>query len=114
MSKHTNGPWEAYNSQGGVIFQRWRVASRGKTKGISIPVAIVTNEDAGIPGDEQAANARLIASAPEMLAALRRLEIAARVREHIMGDPCSLLAAKAELAAAAKHASFVISKATQE
>lgn len=48
--------------------------------------------------------------APAMYRILNQLEFAARVRDNIMGDPCSLLAAKAELAEAAKEALELICK----
>lgn len=44
----------------------------------------------------------------QLLSALRRLSFAAASRENSMGDVCSLLAAKAELADAAKNADAVI------
>lgn len=45
-----------------------------------------------------------------ILAALIRLETAATRRDNVMGDPCALIEAKAELAAAAKSARNVIVK----
>lgn len=64
--KHTPKPWEAYNSHRGVIFQRWRVGSKGKALGVTLSVAVLANEDDGVSGDEQVANAHLIAAAPEL------------------------------------------------
>ena len=49
-------------------------------------------------------------NADELVAALKRLEKAARERESTMGDPCRLLEVQAELEAAAEHARAVISK----
>lgn len=43
-----------------------------------------------------------------ILSALIRLETAASRRDNVMGDPCALIEAKAELAAAAKSARNII------
>jgi len=57
--------------------------------------------------------ARLIAAAPELLAALCRLSAAALARDSTMGDQCRLLQVRAELAEANKHAMAAIAKATE-
>lgn len=44
----------------------------------------------------------------QLLDACRRLVFAAAARDNHMGDPCGLIAAKDELAAAAKHAREVM------
>ena len=70
MSKHTPGPWKTCTASNGhcPCGLIW-----------SIPADVVVAElgsEEGSPshtGDEGAANAALIAAAPEMLAALRRL-----------------------------------------
>jgi|GEM_PF-2873767 len=65
-------------------------------------------------GDKMAANARLIAAAPDLLTALDRLARAAACRENTMGDPIRLLDAQAELRAATAHARAAIAKAEGE
>lgn len=47
----------------------------------------------------------------ELLAALKRLSLAASCRENTMGDPCRLFEVKAELAAANQQAIATIEKA---
>ena len=61
---------------------------------------------------EQAADGRLIAAAPDLLAALRRLHLAAIAREATSGDPAGLIAAREELLAATREASAAIARAT--
>lgn len=60
------------------------------------------------------ATAHAINCHDDLVAALDRLETAARHRDNVMGDPCGLLAAKAELAAAADAARAVLAKARGE
>lgn len=95
---HTPGPWKAIESpsRGAYIH-----TSRAKIR----ICEVVRSPDA-------MANARLIAAAPEMLEALRRLTFAAANRDNTMGDPCRLLECKAELEAAGREARAAISKAT--
>jgi hypothetical protein len=69
---HTPGPWQEWNTHQGRIMQRWRVGSQGATAGITVPVAEIDNQRGTT--EEQYANARLIAAAPCMLAALRDAE----------------------------------------
>ena len=48
----------------------------------------------------------------ELLAALERIALAAECRDNTAGDPIRLIAVKAELAAAARHARAAITRAT--
>lgn len=62
MSEHTEGPWKAepnYRSTGWYVNQPKNCRQ----------LAIVNQQDAGIERDECEANARLIAAAPQLLAA---------------------------------------------
>lgn len=67
--RHTPGPWEAWNAHGGTILRNWRIGESNTTPGVVRPIAVVANEDCGRSGDEQAANARLLAAAPDLLVA---------------------------------------------
>lgn len=64
-SKHTPGPWAAYNLARGRILKSWRVC------GPASPVCRIFGGQSS--GDAEVANARLIAAAPDLLAALRDL-----------------------------------------
>jgi hypothetical protein len=61
MSKHTPGPWDA---------SRWRVCAE---PGGNIKVICDTANNKASRTEENAANARLIAAAPDLLAACRSL-----------------------------------------
>lgn len=108
-TNYTPGPWvyaygavwpnlETAETEGGVA-----IAQRGRQR---MPFA-----DPFAPWEKDA-NMRLCAAAPELLDALERLEAAAESRDITMGDVATLIAVKAELAAAAKQARAVIAKAT--
>lgn len=56
MSGHTPGPWEAYGN-------RVRLTDHAR---------VADTWSSAIPHDERAANARLIAAAPELLAEMKR------------------------------------------
>jgi len=58
------------------------------------------------------ANAKLMASAPDLLTALDRLARAAEHRENTMGDPMRLIEVQAELREATKQARATIAKGT--
>jgi hypothetical protein len=64
QTKHTPGPWTAYNASNGRIYKFWRIKA-GKHVVATVSDIDLTNEDY--------ANARLIAAAPELLEALETL-----------------------------------------
>ena len=100
MSKHTPSPWkvkEGHDNDSGLKLHR-----------VMFGAGIV----AECYGVNSAYNARLIAAAPDLMEAIVRLEFAAQCRDNTMGDPCRLIAVKAELAAAAAQARAAIAKAT--
>lgn len=66
---HTESPWLAYNTNNGRILKTWSVCDK---RGFRIAKI---EEMPGQSGEEEMANARLIAGAPELLAALKALEI---------------------------------------
>ena len=76
MSSHTPGPWNAVESQPGIYWIDTREGSHAYGD-------IATVLEGGMDPEENAANARLIAAAPDLLAALEdaREEIAMRVLE---------------------------------
>lgn len=96
MSGHTPGLWTLTENQYG-----YGISADGKE-------ILMTLDNDDIV--EERANAKLACAAPELLAALNRLEMAARHRDTAMGDVCRLLDVKAELAAAAKHAREIIAQ----
>lgn len=61
---------------------------------------------------ERKANSRLIAAAPDLLAALDRLTFAAECRDNTAGDAARLIQVKAELRSAAEQARAAIAKVT--
>lgn len=72
-TKHTPGPWQAYNRVGNRIFNQWRVYSDC----LNQPCAIC-KMDESLTGDQEVANARLIAAAPDLLEACKGLECSIR------------------------------------
>jgi len=88
-SKHTPGPWAAYNLARGRILKSWRV------RGPASPVCRIFGGQSS--GDAEVANARLIAAAPDLLAACQSV-----IDSWERGD----------LAAAARQCAAAIAKAT--
>lgn len=96
MSKHTLGPWTHYDdAEVGALHPNHKIQSRGK----SIATVYCTRGDEVI----DAANARLIAAAPDLLATLKALYERA-IRE--LADP--------EDVPELTHAIKAIAKATGE
>lgn len=94
-TKHTPGPWEAWNQHGSVTLREWRVGERNSTPGIVRPVAIVSGDQR--TGDEQVANAMLIAAAPALLEGCRRLLAVVEAEP----EACGIYSAHIEIARAA-------------
>lgn len=90
MTQHTPGPW---------TLKSWHEPT------------IVTREGDLIAMVYADKNRKLIAAAPDLLTALDRLAQAALARDNVIGDPCRLLEAKAELFTSAKNAAAAIAKA---
>ena len=63
-TKHTPAPWQAYNASNGRILKTWSVCDKRGCRIAKI------EEMPGQSGEEEMANARLIAAAPELLASL--------------------------------------------
>lgn len=76
-TQHTPGPWEMHYDHDGYTVNK----ETHEYDGLSAYIARVF-DDVGDPGEEEGeANARLIAAAPDMLAALVRLEKATTMDE---------------------------------
>jgi hypothetical protein len=74
MSEHTQGPWEADSAksdEGHVYHQIDAVAPWRASVGFPCTVVDSLNRDASISPEEDAANARLISAAPDLLFACR-------------------------------------------
>jgi hypothetical protein len=67
---HTPGPWMAYNSDNGRILKHWRI--RGDCVRNDPPFAVVDSGGKMLP-EYEAANARLMAAAPALLAACEEI-----------------------------------------
>ena len=103
-NKHSPGPLQ-YAFEGGTV--AFIVESDGTT------VAKLSVTENTTAHSRLEANARLFACSTDLLTALQRLTLAAERREYTMGDACNLIAVKAELAAAARHARATIAKITE-
>ena len=93
--KHTPGPWVAYNSDGnGRILKKWHI------KGACVrnePSFATIDSGGKILPEYEAGNARLIASAPELLEALKLACETLRARgEGGIAKHCEIAIAKAE------------------
>lgn len=113
MSKHTPGPWRVepeddcllvlahpYEFDLAVVLVAWE--------------PLVDQQRPERNTGSMEGNARLIASAPDLLLRLRHLVRAAENRENTMGDPIRLMTAKAELQEAIEYARFAVCKAEGE
>ena len=67
-TSHTPGPWLAYNWDNGRPLKHWRIRGAAVRND---PTFAVIDSGGKISPEYEAANARLIASAPELLEALR-------------------------------------------
>jgi hypothetical protein len=118
-TKHTPGPWVfigeceplgGNSSQRGSAFQVWEdMNDRGR-----IIAEVVSTEDESIGVTEGIANARLIAAAPELLEACRRLLVLHKyLNEHqTKGQPAPQAGLNDQAFAAMCSARFAIAKAT--
>ena len=70
MTQNTPGPWVAYNSDNGRILKHWRI--RGDCVRDD-PTFATINSNGKLSPEYEAANARLIAAAPDMLAELEAI-----------------------------------------
>jgi len=114
MIKHTPGPWNASYAYGGGT-AIWIAPETGPAMVLQGAQCLrsdsVKHEQISV--DQLSENAALMAASPDLLAALRRISLAAMARDNIMGDACALLAAQAELRDANKQAMEAIAKATR-
>ena len=97
MIRNSPGPWEEHL----VRVQRSIIDRHGG------PVAYTIGDPDPIV---DAANARLIAAAPDLFAALTRLSAAALARDASSGDPIRVMESRAELLEANKVACIAIAK----
>lgn len=73
MSAHTPGPWVVWEGHAEVFAGPAKSNTPGMIRGTRGIVANCESDDFGENEDEQEANARLIAAAPDLLEALRCL-----------------------------------------
>jgi hypothetical protein len=106
MSKHTTGPWIAYETQ--IVKARVKIQqSRGTMETNEYPIASVNTN---LPEQEARANARLIAAAPELLRELRRclIELSGWCENEAVPDEVSI-----EMATRMGHINTLLNKATE-
>lgn len=68
MSKHTKGPWVIF--EGGITDKEIVITTQERNEAPKVPICEMDVFFDGIVGEEQEANAYLIAAAPELLEAL--------------------------------------------
>lgn len=71
-SKHTQGPWMEYNQVGNRTLKTWGVAS------VSDDAGLICKMETGLSPEKEHANAKLIAAAPDLLAAIQEAETCLR------------------------------------
>lgn len=69
-TKHTPGPWKAYNAINGRTLKHWRI--KGDCVRNDPPFAVIDSGGKLLP-EYEAGNARLIAAAPDLLEACKQL-----------------------------------------
>lgn len=102
MSKHTPGPWKTADitSRGTHVY--WRIEAPSKhVAGVSVDVTLYPVDVVAV-SEELKANARLIAAAPDLLAALEALEVAVSMDFSLDRDSRINAAASGARAAIAK------------
>jgi hypothetical protein len=72
MAQHTPGPWSFENGISCISHKRGEIVARNRA-GSQTVAQVAMFSDPSYDGDEDTANARLIAAAPELLDALEEL-----------------------------------------
>ena len=99
-TSHTPVPWNISKHGTPEAFPQFGIYSGEK------------NDHVIVKGDKAEADARLIAAAPDLLAALQRLSFAASCRDNTSGDAIRVMETRAELAEANRQAMASIAQAT--
>lgn len=91
MNKHTPGPWVII--PGGDEWSSGRIATIEQKPETMVETNYWTVTEVNYRRDEHLANAKLIAAAPDLLAALERCELLLRAKRHACEDNnlCHLL-----------------------
>jgi hypothetical protein len=94
MAEHTPGPWTAFYKH---KYQEWHVSVPMQSGGMLLGLF-----PDGVPTENPEADAHLIAAAPELLAALEKIERQARMNQLTAHVRCSMVldVARAALAKA--------------